>query len=142
MRRNCLICLLVCMLSSCNNLFWDDELDFQWRLDAVEYTAGVDFDGNPAGKVEKSKCWLSMGRNLAYFENMSGSGEFHIYGSFETFADSIRFDFTAHTNQQSIVDKLSVFGLNSVVSSFRISSVDNRNMVLSGDSTTLYFTRW
>lgn len=144
MKRFCLISLLSSMfLVSCDNLFWDDDLDYQWRLDTVEYTAGCDFQGNVAGTVQKSQCWLSMARDLAIFEDLSDScGAIRLLGSFERYSDSIRFDYSVYTDRQHIESELSRFGLSGVVSSFEITSVDRRNMVLSGDSTTLYFTRW
>ncbi len=129
-------------LCGCQNVFYDDELDYQWRLDRIEYVSGRDFDGNDISVEEKTQCWMSMARDLVVLEDLSTSHAIRVIGRFDYDGDSITFDFSANSNQKPLAGQLSHFGLPHIVSPFCISSLKRNSMVLAGDSTVLHFTRW
>ena len=143
MKKFLVICAVVLAVCGCDNLFWNDELDYQWRLDKIEYVNGQDLAGNDMSVEEKTCCWLSMARDLAVFEDLSDSAAIvRIMCRFEYDGDSITFDFTANSRQESLARLLPHFGLPGTVSSFSMHSLERNSMVMAGDSTVLYFTRW
>lgn len=143
MKKLVIICAVVLLsVCSCDNVFWDDELDYQWRLDKIEYVSGHNFAGDDMAVEEKTQCWLSMARDLAVFEDLSSKSAIRVICRFEYDGDSITFDFTANSRQESLARLLPHFGLPGTVSSFSMQSLERNSMVMAGDSTVLYFTRW
>ena len=83
-----------------------------------------------------------MARDLAVFEDLSSKSAIRVICRFEYDGDSITFDFTANSRQESLARLLPHFGLPGTVSSFNMQSLERNSMVMAGDSTVLYFTRW
>lgn len=134
--------LTVLLLASCENVFHNDRLDYMWRLDKVEYADGHDFDGNACDVELKSRHWASFARDIVVLEKYGESDTCGVYGVFRENADSIFLDFSIWTDTASINLKLKSFGIGTVCSGFKLEMPDRKSLVLSGDRTNLYLTRW
>ena len=143
MRRSAkYILLLLCMAAfiSCENVFHNDRLDFLWRLDSVEYLSGYDFDGKPCRVEPKEGLWFSFARDLVEIEN--NRSEFAAIGILVDKGDTLVLDFSMYQEWEVIMDGLRMMGMDSLVSTFCVTELNRKKLILTGDKTILNLTKW
>ena len=138
-----LIVLTTVLLLSCENVFKNDKLDFLWRLDSVEYPDGYDLFGNPCEKENKEGLWFSFARDLVEIENNNNS-LFSAIGIMKENGKTLTFDFSMYDEESwSGIDYgLKIMGIDSKVSTFTITELNGKTLVLTGSKTVLRFTKW
>ncbi|MCQ2064486.1 MAG: lipocalin-like domain-containing protein [Bacteroidaceae bacterium] len=139
-RRILTVLFLAAALVSCENVFHNDSLDFMWRLDRIEFAGGTDFDGNACSARSVSGLWVSFARDLVEIQN--SNDYFGTIGILTEYGDSLRLDFSMCADETGLDAELKEFGIGSRISTFCKTRLDREGMTLSGDRTTLYFTRW
>ena len=132
-----LLTLAVC--SGCmEKAFPNDDLDFYWRLDRIEYKDGTNFQGTPCEYKDVDNIMFGFARHIVLIEILGRSQQ---HGITTEFGDSIKLDYSIYNNP-ALKDRLQECGLDSVVSTFRIEYPDRQRMVLSGKKTVLRFRKW
>ena len=132
-----MLTLAVC--SGCmEKAFPDDDLDFYWRLDRIEYRDGKDFQGQPCQSKDVDNIMFGFARHIVLIEAPGLSQQ---HGITTETGDSIKLDYSIYNNP-ALKDRLQDCGLDSVVSVFRIEYPDRQRMVLSGKKTVLRFRKW
>lgn len=132
-----MLTLAVC--SGCmEKAFPDDDLDFYWRLDRIEYRDGQDFQGQPCQSKDVDNIMFGFARHIVLIEAPGLSQQ---HGITTETGDSIKLDYSIYNNP-ALKDRLQDCGLDSVVSVFRIEYPDRQRMVLSGKKTVLRFRKW
>jgi hypothetical protein len=132
-----MLTLAVC--SGCmEKAFPDDDLDFYWRLDRIEYRDGKDFQGQPCQSKDVDNIMFGFARHIVLIEAPGLSQQ---HGITTETGDSIKLDYSIYNNP-ALKDQLQDCGLDSVVSVFRIEYPDRQRMVLSGKKTVLRFRKW
>ena len=138
----CLIALVAALLQSCENVFHNDELDFMWRLDSVEYIDGVDFDGNTCSVESKEGLWLSFARDLVKIDDRNSY--FRAIGVLTEQGKQLEFDFTMYQEQDwpGVESVLKSMGIGAKTSTFTITELNRKTLVLTGSKTILKLTKW
>ena len=132
-----MLTLAVC--SGCmEKAFPDDDLDFYWRLDRIEYRDGKDFQGQPCQSKDVDNIMFGFARHIVLIEAPGLSQQ---HGITTETGDSIKLDYSIYNNP-ALKGPLQDCGLDSVVSVFRIEYPDRQRMVLSGKKTVLRFRKW
>ena len=132
-----LLTLAIC--SGCmEKAFPNDDLDFYWRLDRIEYKNGTNFQGSPCEYKDVDNIMFGFARHIVLIEAPGLSQQ---HGITTEFGDSIKLDYSIYNNP-ALKDCLQECGLDSVVSVFRIEYPDRQRMVLSGKKTVLRFRKW
>ena len=127
------------VLSGCmEKAFPNDDLDFYWRLDRIEYRDGVNFQGAPCEYKDVEGIMFGFARHIVLIEAPGLSQQ---HGITTETGDSIKLDYSIYNNP-ALKDPLQDCGLDSVVSVFRIEYPDRQRMVLSGKKTVLRFRKW
>lgn len=141
--KRILIVLFTVLLLSCENVFKNDKLDFLWRLDSVEYLDGYDLFGKPCEKESKEGYWFSFARDLVEIENNNNS-LFSAIGILTENGNTLIFDFSMYNEESwSGIDYgLKIMGIDSKVSTFTITELNSKTLVLTGTKTILRFTKW
>lgn len=134
--------LFVALFLSCEDVFHNDALDYMWRLDSVEYSDSLDFYGRPCLEESKDGLWISFARDLVWLE--SSNSEFSAIGIFIDKGDYLTFDFSMYNeeNWKGIDNGLKIFGIGSRVSTFNVTELNRKHLILTGIKTVLRFTRW
>lgn len=133
--------LVMVLMQSCENVFHNDKLDYLWRLDSVEYIDGVDFNGKTCSKECPEGVWFGFARDLVRVEDKRSG--FCIIGVLTDQGDQLSFDFTMYQEEKwGADDGLKQIGVGTMVSSFNVTELNNKEMVLTGSKTVLRFTRW
>lgn len=134
--------LFVALFLSCEDVFHNDALDYMWRLDSVEYSDSLDFYGRPCLEESKEGLWISFARDLVWLE--SSNSEFSAIGIFIDKGDYLTFDFSMYNeeNWKGIDNGLKIFGIGSRVSTFNVTELNRKHLILTGIKTVLRFTRW
>ena len=137
-----LIALIAALLQSCENVFHNDELDFMWRLDSVEYIDGVDFDGNTCSVESKEGLWLSFARDLVRIDDRNIY--FRAIGILTDKGRQLDFDFSMYQEQDwpGMDSVLKSMGIDARISTFSITELNRKNLVLTGSKTILRLTKW
>ena len=131
--------LATTVLSGCmEKAFPNDDLDFYWRLDRIEYRDGVNFQGEPCEYKDVDNIMFGFARHIVLIE---APGLKQQHGITTEFEDSIRLDYSVYNNP-SLAGQLEKCGLDSVVSTFKLEFPDRQHMVLSGRKTILRFRKW
>lgn len=131
--------LATSIFSGCmEKAFPNDDLDFYWRLDRIEYKDGVDFQGAPCEYKDVDNIMFGFARHIVLIEAPGLSQQ---HGITTEIGDSITLDYSIYNNP-ALKDRLQECGLDSVVSTFRIDYPDRGRMVLSGKKTVLRFRKW
>ena len=130
--------LSVLLFSSCESAFPNDKLDNFWRLDRMDYR-----DGTPG--VDAKGIYFGIARNIIQIENHQRN--FDVYGVLTDMGDSIRLDFSesrinGNHNAPFIKENLAYCGLDSIVSVFKVESLNRSEMVLSTGKVRLSFEKW
>ena len=134
-----LLLLATAVLSGCmEKAFPDDDLDFYWRLDRIEYRDGKDFQGQPCQSKDVDNIMFGFARHIVLIEAPGLSQQ---HGITTETGDSIKLDYSIYNNP-ALKGPLQDCGLDSVVSVFRIEYPDRQRMVLSGKKTVLRFRKW
>ena len=129
--------LFVC--SGCmEKAFPNDDLDFYWRLDRIEFKDGVDFQGQQCEYKDIDNIMFGFARHIVMIE-APGLNQQH--GITTEFEDSIKLDYSVYNNP-ALAGQLQKCGLDSVVSTFKLEFPDRQRMVLSGKKTVLRFRKW
>ena len=132
-----LLTLAVC--TGCiEKAFPNDDLDFYWRLDRIEYRDGTDFQGVQCEFKDVDNIMFGFARHIVLIE---APGLLQQHGITTEFGDSIKLDYSIYGNPD-LKDRLQACGLDSVVSVFRMEFPDRQRMVLSGKKTVLRFRKW
>ena len=132
-----LLTLAVC--SGCmEKAFPNDDLDYYWRLDRIEYRDGVNFQGAPCEYKDVDNIMFGFARHIVLIE---APGLSQSHGITTEFADSIKLDYSIYNNP-ALTGKLQECGLDSLVSTFKLEFPDRKSMVLSGKKTVLRFRKW
>ena len=127
------------VLSGCmEKAFPNDDLDFYWRLDRIEFRDGVNFQGTPCEYKDVDDIMFGFARHMVMIEAPGLSQQ---HGITTETGDSIKLDYSIYNNP-AVKDRLQDCGLDSVVSVFRIEYPDRQRMVLSGKKTVLRFRKW
>ena len=137
-----MLALPMLLFISCENVFHNDELDFMWRLDSVEYTDGVDLFGKPCSKEDKEGLWFSFARDLVRIE--SSNSTFAAIGVLTDQGNTLVFDFSMYKeeNWPGIENGLKLMGIDSYVSTYTVTELNRKNMILTGKKTVLRLTKW
>jgi hypothetical protein len=106
----------------------------------VEYLDGKDFSGKPCNKENKSGLWFSFSRDLVEIENQNS--EFKAVGILKDSGDLLVFDFSMYSDWTVIMDGLRMMGMDTLVSTFQVTELNRKNMILTGNKTVLELTRW
>ena len=146
MKRNIFIsvlsalCLMVLVVfTGCmERAFPNDDLDFYWRLDRIEYRDGVNFQGVPCEYKDIDNIMFGFARHIVLIEAPGLSQQ---HGITTETGDSITLDYSIYNNP-ALTDKLQECGLDSLVSTFKLEFPDRQRMVLSGKKTVLRFRKW
>ena len=132
-----LLTLAVC--SGCmEKAFPNDDLDYYWRLDRIEYRDGANFQGAPCEYKDVDNIMFGFARHIVLIE---APGLSQSHGITTEFADSIKLDYSIYNNP-ALTGKLQECGLDSLVSTFKLEFPDRKSMVLSGKKTVLRFRKW
>ena len=118
--------------------FPNDDLDFYWRLDRIEYRDGVNFQGVPCEYKDIDNIMFGFARHIVLIEAPGLSQQ---HGITTETGDSITLDYSIYNNP-ALTDKLQECGLDSLVSTFKLEFPDRQRMVLSGKKTVLRFRKW
>ena len=136
-----LIMLLTVLLHSCENVFHNDELDFMWRLDSVEYIDGVDLNGKACSQESPEGVWFSFARDLVRVEDKNSG--FCVIGVLTDHGGQLTFDFTMYDEEKWGTEYgLKQIGIESKVTSFNVTKLKGKELVLTGTKTILRFTKW
>ena len=134
------LCLMVpVVFAGCmEHAFPNDDLDFYWRLDRIEYRDGVNFQGVPCEYKDIDNIMFGFARHIVLIEAPGLSQQ---HGITTETGDSITLDYSIYNNP-ALTDKLQECGLDSLVSTFKLEFPDRQRMVLSGKKTVLRFRKW
>ena len=134
------LCLMVLVVfTGCmEHAFPNDDLDFYWRLDRIEYKDGLNFKGESCDYKDIDNIMFGFARHIVLIEAPGLSQQ---HGITTEFNDSIRLDYSIYNNP-ALKDKLQECGLDSVVSVFKLDFPDRKSMVMSGKKTVLRFRKW
>lgn len=134
--------LFAVLFLSCEDVFHNDALDYMWRLDSVEYLDSLDFYGKPCLEESKEGLWISFARDLVRLE--SSNSDFSAIGILIDKGDYLTFDFSMYNeeNWKGIDEGLNIFGIGSRVSTFNVTELNRKHLILTGRKTVLKFTRW
>ncbi len=137
-----LLLTLVLSMDSCENMFHNDKLDYLWRLDSVEYPDGKDLFGNPCNLESKEGIWFSFARDLVMIEN--NNSEFSAIGILTDNGKTLVLDFSMYdeSNWAGIDYGLKITGLAAKVSTFTVTKLKGKELILTGDKTILRMTKW
>lgn len=131
--------LTLTVFSGCmESAFPNDDLDFYWRLDRIEYKDGVNFKGESCQYKDIDNIMFGFARHIVLIEAPGLSQQ---HGITTETADSIKLDYSIYNNP-ALQDRLQECGLDSVVSVFKMEFPDRKSMVLSGKKTILRFRKW
>lgn len=132
-----LLALLV--FSGCmEKAFPNDDLDFYWRLDRIDFKDGRDFQGQECDYKTVDNIMFGFARHIVLIE-APGLNQQH--GITTEFQDSIRLDYSVYNNP-TLAGQLQKCGLDSIVSTFKLEFPGRGRMVLSGKKTILRFRKW
>ena len=132
-----LLTLIVC--SGCmEKAFPDDNLDFYWRLDRIEYRDGRDFQGQSCQYKDVDDIMFGFARHIVLIE---APGLINQHGITIAIGDSLKLDYSIY-NDASLAVTLQNCGLDSIVSTFKVEYPDRKHLVLSGRKTILSFRKW
>lgn len=134
------LCLMVLVVfTGCmEHAFPNDDLDFYWRLDRIEYKDGLNFKGESCDYKDIDNIMFGFARHIVLIEAPGLSQQ---HGITTEFNDSIRLDYSIYNNP-ALKDRLKECGLDSVVSVFKLDFPDRKSMVMSGKKTVLRFRKW
>jgi hypothetical protein len=118
--------------------FPDDNLDFYWRLDRIEYRDGKDFQGQSCLSKDVDDIMFGFARHIVLIEAPGLSKQ---HGITTATNDSITLDYSIY-NDATLAVKLQDCGLDSIVSTFKVEYPDRKHLVLSGCKTILRFRKW
>lgn len=118
--------------------FPNDDLDFYWRLDRIEYKDGINFKGESCEYKDIDNVMFGFARHIVLIEAPGLSQQ---HGITTEFDDSIKLDYSIYNNP-ALKGKLQECGLDSVVSVFKLEFPDRKSMVMSGKKTVLRFRKW
>jgi hypothetical protein len=118
--------------------FPDDDLDFYWRLDRIEYRDGKDFQGQSCQSKDVDDIMFGFARHIVLIEAPGLSKQ---HGITTATNDSITMDYSIY-NDATLAVKLQDCGLDSIVSTFKVEYPDRKHLVLSGRKTILRFRKW
>jgi hypothetical protein len=126
--------LLVLGVSSCEHAFPNDDLDFYWRLQTIEYASG---------KTEQVKGDVMFGfaRHMVLIEDLSNN--FSRHGVTTDTGDSLKLDFSMYpaSETDAILEGLGKCGMDSLVTTFKVDYPKDR-LVLTSGKATLRFKKW
>lgn len=131
--------LVLALCTGCmEHAFPNDDLDFYWRLDRIEYKDGINFKGESCEYKDIDNIMFGFARHIVLIEAPGLSQQ---HGITTEFDDSIRLDYSIYNNP-TLKDKLQECGLDSIVSTFKLEFPDRKSMILSGKKTILRFRKW
>ncbi len=133
-----LVALVLC-IGSCERAFPDDRLDYYWRLDRIEYKDGVNFRGDSCSWEEVDNTMFGFARHIVLIEDLTRG--FSRHGVTTEFGDSIRLDYSMY-DDGGLIGGLRYCGLDSLVTTFKLSYPDRQRMVLENSRATLRFRKW
>ena len=124
---------------SCEPAFPNDKLDFYWRLDRIEYKGGINFKGENCEYDDIDDTMFGFSRHIVLIEDLTRG--FSRHGITTEFGDSIRLDFSIY-DDYTLTDSLRLYGLDSVVTTFKVEYPDRQRLVLSSNKAVLKFRKW
>ena len=133
-----LVALVMC-IGSCERAFPDDRLDYYWRLDRIDYKHGVNFRGDSCSCEEVDNTMFGFARHIVLIEDLTR--DFTRHGVATVFNDSIRLDFSIYDNS-GLIDSLLYYGLDSTVTTFKLSYPDRHRMIFENSRSLLRFRKW
>lgn len=135
--------ILICNAISCTSAFPNDELDYMWRLDRIQYLSGYDFEGNTADEVHKEDVWFSFARSVIEIRDHVpyGYAGIAILNSNKLTIDYSMYEGTEDYDFEHICTTLRNNGIYSTVTEFNIECLTSDQLILSDGNCRLYFTR-
>lgn len=130
------VAVVVC---SCEHAFPDDRLDFYWRLDRIEYKDGVNLKGEACQSEDVDNTMIGFARHMVLIEDLSR--KFVLHGIMTEHSDSIRLDYSVYDDPQVALSLLN-YGMDSVVTSFRVEYPERGRLVLSTSKVTMRLRKW
>ncbi len=126
-------------VSSCEHAFPDDRLDFYWRLDRIEYKDGVNLKGEACQSEDVDNTMIGFARHMVLIEDLSRN--FVLHGIMTEHSDSIRLDYSVYDDPQVALSLLD-YGMDSVVTSFKVEYPDRGRLILSTSKVTMRLRKW
>lgn len=126
--------LLVLGVSSCEHAFPNDDLDFYWRLQTIEYASGQT-------EQVKGDIMFGFARHMVLIEDITNG--FYRHGVTTDTGDSLKLDFSMYPASETdvILEGLVKCGIDSLVTTFKVDYPKDRLVLTSGKST-LRFKKW
>ena len=126
--------LLVLGVSSCEHAFPNDDLDFYWRLQTIEYASGQT-------EQVKDDVMFGFARHMVLIEDLSNN--FSRHGVTTDTGDSLKLDFSMYpaSETDAILEGLGKCGMDSLVTTFKVDYPKDR-LVLTSGKATLRFKKW
>ena len=135
------LCCILC--TACTSAFPNDELDYMWRLDRIEFLDGLDFFGNECDMKSAGDIWYCFAREIVeiHFSDTKTLGKTAVGGN------SITIDFSGYNHNtgydpEKMLERLNALGLEASCTEYSIDELNGSTMILTGRKTRLYFTRW
>lgn len=126
-------------VSSCEHAFPDDKLDFYWRLDRIEYKGGVNLKGETCQFEDLDNTMIGFARHMVLIEDLSR--DFVLHGIMTEHSDSIRLDYSVYDDPK-VALRLLDYGMDSVVTSFRVDYPGRNRLTLSTSKVTMKLRKW
>ena len=92
--------LAAAVVSCCEPAFPDDDLDFYWRLDRIEYRDGKDFQGQPCEFRDVDNIMFGFARHIVLIEAPGLSKQ---HGITTATADSIKLDYSIYNDAALVI---------------------------------------
>lgn len=129
------MCVCSIFLYSCDKAFDNLKLDHLWRLDSINY-GGDD--------IPVTDIYYGFAANTVEIHK---ADSYHYMGKVFNIEDSLKLDFGPYFNNPSydslqVISKLKSYGIDSIVETFAVKTLDRNRLVLSNRAKTLSFTRW
>lgn len=130
---------------TCTSAFPNDDLDYMWRLDKVEFPGGIDFEGNECDFKTEGNVWYCFARDIV--EIRRGKPGTSFFGKATMDSNLLTIDFSGYNRDtgyepEKILVKINALGLEASCTAYTIDELNGSTMILKGRKTRLYFTRW
>lgn len=137
---------LCCLLyTACTSAFPNDRLDYMWRLDKIEFTDGYDFEGNECDIRSEGNIWYCFARDIV--EIRKGKPGTSFFGKATVSENCLTIDFSGYNHDtgydpEQILKRINGLGLEAACTEYNIDELDGSTLIITGQKSRLYFTRW
>lgn len=136
--------MLIMLLSACNPVFPDYELDNFWKLDKIEYAGGDEY--HPKAVYFGFARHIVQVRNMYDQEFPTSDYGFSKYGKIRFTNDSLHIDFSIYNNNtpqsEMLLRQLNLCGIESFINSYAVDKLNSKEMIIHNDNVVLEFKMW